>query len=67
MHPGRRRVIAQQAGRVDVQVEYRGTRFCDFASDSWRANPWADDLYRKSLRRSHDHQHAVRILARPWL
>jgi transposase len=40
---------------------------CDFAGDSRRANPWADDLYRRAIARGHDHPHAVRILARAWL
>jgi len=40
---------------------------CDFAGDSRRANPWADQLYRQALARGHDHPHAVRILARAWL
>jgi transposase len=40
---------------------------CDFAGDSRRANPWADDLYRRARARGHDHPHAVRILARAWL
>lgn len=40
---------------------------CDFAADSRRANPWADDLYQRARDRGHDHPHAVRILARAWL
>jgi transposase len=40
---------------------------CDFAGDSRHANPWAADLYRKAIKRGHDHPHAVRILARAWL
>jgi len=39
----------------------------DFAGDSRRANPWADQLYRDAIARGHDHPHAVRILARAWL
>jgi transposase len=39
----------------------------DFAGDSWQANPWAADLYRRARARGHDHPHAVRILARAWL
>lgn len=39
----------------------------DFAADSRRANPWAEDLYRRARARGHDHPHAVRILARAWL
>ena len=40
---------------------------CDFAGDSRRANPWANDLYQRAIARGHDHPHAVRILARAWL
>jgi Transposase and inactivated derivatives len=39
----------------------------DFAGDSRRANPWAQDLYQRARARGHDHPHAVRILARAWL
>jgi transposase len=39
----------------------------DFAADSRRASPWADDLYQRARARGHDHPHAVRILARAWL
>lgn len=38
----------------------------DFAADSRRANPWADDLYRRARARGKTHPHAVRILARAW-
>jgi transposase len=40
---------------------------CDFAGDSRRASPWAQDLYQRARGRGHDHPHAVRILARAWL
>ncbi|MGI8680012.1 MAG: IS110 family transposase [Jatrophihabitans sp.] len=40
---------------------------CDFAGDSRRANPWAQDLYQRARNKGHDHPHAVRILARAWL
>ncbi|HET7476948.1 MAG TPA: IS110 family transposase [Dermatophilaceae bacterium] len=40
---------------------------CDFAGDSRRANPWAQDLYAQARARGHDHAHGVRILARAWL
>ena len=40
---------------------------CDFAGDTRRANPWANDLYNRARARGHDHPHAVRILARAWL
>jgi transposase len=39
---------------------------CDFAGGSRRANPWAAHLYQRAIDRGHDHQHAVRILARAW-
>ncbi len=39
----------------------------DFAGDSRRASPWAQDLYQRARDRGHDHPHAVRILARAWL
>jgi transposase len=39
----------------------------DFAGDTRRASPWADDLYQRARARGHDHPHAVRILARAWL
>ncbi len=39
----------------------------DFAGDSRRASPWADDLYQRARARGHDHPHAVRVLARAWL
>ena len=39
----------------------------DFAGDSRRANPWANDLYQRARARGHDHPHATRILARAWL
>lgn len=40
---------------------------CDFAGDSRRASPWAQDLYQRARARGHDHPHATRILARAWL
>ena len=39
----------------------------DFAQDSRRANPWAEDLYRRARERGKSHPHAVRILARAWV
>jgi transposase len=39
----------------------------DFAQDSRRANPWAEDLYRRARARGKSHPHAVRILARAWV
>jgi transposase len=38
----------------------------DFAQDSRRANPWAEDIYRRARERGKSHPHAVRILARAW-
>ena len=35
-------------------------------ADSRRANPWAEDLYRRARERGKSHPHAVRILARAW-
>jgi transposase len=40
---------------------------CDFAADSVKANPWANDLYQRARARGHDHPHAVRVLARAWI
>lgn len=39
---------------------------CDFAGDSWRANPWAETRYRKLRADGKTHPHATRILARSW-
>ena len=39
----------------------------DFAQDSRRANPWAEDLYRRARARGKSHPQAVRILARAWV
>lgn len=39
----------------------------DFAADTIKANPWANDLYTRARNRGHDHPHAVRVLARAWL
>ncbi|MGH3884719.1 MAG: IS110 family transposase, partial [Pseudonocardiaceae bacterium] len=63
----------KQSGKVKVVTfrwaadkQLRGA-VTDFAGDSWQANPWAADLYRRARNRGHDHPHAVRILARAWL
>lgn len=40
---------------------------CDFAGDSIKTNPWANNLYRRARARGHDHPHAVRVLARAWV
>jgi len=39
----------------------------DFAQDSRRSNPWAEELYRRARARGKSHPHAVRILARAWV
>ena len=39
---------------------------CDFAGDSWRANPWAEVRYRQLRADGKRHPHAERILARSW-
>jgi transposase len=39
---------------------------CDFAGDSWRANPWAEQRYRQLRASGKRHPHAERILARSW-
>lgn len=39
---------------------------CDFAGDSWRANPWAERRYRELRADGKSHPHAERILARSW-
>lgn len=52
--------------RWSADKELRGA-LCDFAGDTRRANPWAEDLYQQARSRGHDHPHAVRILARAWV
>lgn len=39
---------------------------CDFAGDSWRGNPWAEQRYRQLRASGKRHPHAERILARSW-
>jgi transposase len=39
----------------------------DFAQDSVRASPWADQLYRRHRQASKTHPHAARILTRAWI
>jgi transposase len=62
----------RQSGRVkNVTFRYACNRqlrdtLCDFADGSRRTNPWAADLYNRAKTRGHDHQHAIRILARAW-
>ena len=71
--PGRRRPLHPPIGH-HASVGFRWScdkhlrdAVTDFAADSRRANPWAQDLYRRARARGHDHPHAVRILARAWL
>jgi transposase len=39
----------------------------DFAQDSVRASPWADQLYRRHRQARKTHPHAARILTRAWI
>jgi transposase len=39
----------------------------DFAQDSVRASPWAEQLYRRHRQQRKAHPHAARILARAWI
>lgn len=39
----------------------------DFAADSRRGSPWAQDIYARARARGCRHPHAVRILARAWI
>jgi transposase len=39
---------------------------CDFAGDSMRGNPWAEERYRQLRASGKRHPHAERILARSW-
>lgn len=39
---------------------------CDFAGDSWQANPWAHARYQQLRDADKTHPHATRILARSW-
>jgi transposase len=39
----------------------------DFAQDSVRASPWADQLYQRHRHGRKTHPHAARILARAWI
>jgi transposase len=39
----------------------------DFAQDSVRASPWADQLYRRHRQAHKTHPHAARILTRAWI
>jgi len=39
----------------------------DFAQDSVRANPWAEQLYRRHRQSGKTHPHAARILTRSWI
>jgi transposase len=39
----------------------------DFAQDTRRASPWADQLYRRHRAQHKTHPHTARILARSWI
>jgi transposase len=39
----------------------------DFAQDSVRASPWAEQLYRRHRQASKTHPHAARIVTRAWI
>lgn len=39
----------------------------DFAQDSLRASPWAEDIYRRARQRGMRHPHAARVVARAWV
>jgi transposase len=39
----------------------------DFAQDSVRASPWADQLYRRHRQARKTHPHAARIVTRAWI
>jgi transposase len=39
----------------------------DFAQDSVRASPWADQLYRRHRQAHKTHPHAARIVTRAWI
>ena len=39
----------------------------DFAQDSVRASPWAEQLYRRHRQASKTHPHAARIITRAWI
>lgn len=62
----------RQSGKVKVVTFRYGCNrqlrdaLCDFANGSRQANPWAADLYDRAIARGHDHQHALRVLARAW-
>lgn len=59
---GRHRVVTFRYG-ADKKLR---DALCDFAGDSWRANPWAHARYRQLRADGKSHQHATRILARTW-
>lgn len=59
---GRHRVVTF---RYSADKKLRDA-LCDFAGDSWRANPWAETRYRQLRADGKTHQHATRILARTW-
>ena len=62
----------RQSGKVKIVTFRYGCNkelrdaLCDFADGSRRDNPWAAATYNQAIARGHDHQHAIRILARSW-
>lgn len=38
-----------------------------FADNSRHESAWAADVYRRAIKRGHDHPHAIRVLARAWV
>ena len=43
-----------------------GQLLTTFADNSRHVSPWAANIYAGAIARGHDHQHAIRILARAW-
>lgn len=65
--------VTKQSGKYEA-VHFRwacSTRFRNaittFADNSRHASPWAADVYQRARRRGHEHNHAIRILARAWI
>lgn len=60
---GKTKIVAFRWG-VDRHLR---DAICDFAGDSRFSDPWAANYYNRARDRGHDHNHAVRILARAWV
>ena len=65
--------VAVESGRRKVAAFRRA---CDkrlrdavstLADATRHHNPWAKDVYRRAIRRGHDHPHAIRVLGRAWV